>query len=59
MSRTDWLKPCDVCCLNCGGSTDTSDALLRGETKRFGIYCLRPADHRFWQNEANFLYGSE
>jgi hypothetical protein len=37
-SRTDRLKPSDACCQNCASWTDTSAALLRGETERFALF---------------------
>jgi hypothetical protein len=32
------LKPSDACCQNCASWTDTSAALLRGETERFALF---------------------
>src|SRR5262249_26494320 len=55
---TDRLKPSDGCCQNCASWSDTSAALLRGETKRFSISSQsRARTTTFsckWQNEANF-----
>src|SRR5262249_8024561 len=36
-SLTDWSKPFDGCCQNCLSWTDTSVALLHGETERPSI----------------------
>src|SRR6266487_3586411 len=58
-SLTDRLKPSDECCQNCVSWTDTSTALLCGETERFSACSVEQnltttCSCAIWQNEANF-----
>jgi hypothetical protein len=51
-SLTDWPKPSDGCCQNFVSWSDTSAALLHGETGRFSID--KQLMVALVQNEANF-----
>src|SRR6266487_5924518 len=58
-SLTDRLKPSDECCQNYVSWTDTSTALLCGETERFSACSVEQNltttySCAIWQNEANF-----